>query len=59
MEKFEYIVGVQIGRPRDPFEVSIEPREIIDEHTPSEDWFNKKGAEGWEFVVAIHPGGYT
>jgi hypothetical protein len=35
MEKWQYIVGVHLDRPKEPLEVSLEGREIIESHTPS------------------------
>ncbi len=36
MENWQYIVGVQIDRPKEPSEVSFEGRQIIESHTPPE-----------------------
>lgn len=59
MDKWEYIVGVQLGRPREVGEVSLEERAIIDHYIPPEIWLNKKGAEGWELVTVIQRYDYT
>ena len=59
MENWQYIVGVQLDRPKGLLEVPPEGREIIESHTPPEVWLNRKGSEGWELVVAIHRGDYT
>lgn len=53
MDKWEYIVGIQLSRPREKEEVSLDERTIIDYQTPPEIWLNKKGGEGWELVAAI------
>ena len=59
MDRWEYIVGIQLGRLRESGEVSLEERTIIDQHTPPEIWLNNKDAEGWEFVAVIHRHDYT
>lgn len=59
MEKWEYIVGVQLSRPREKEEISLDERTIIDHQTPPEIWLNKKGIEGYELVAVIHRHDYT
>ena len=59
MDKWEYIVGVQLSRPIDRGEVSLNERTIIDHQTPPEIWLNKNGTEGWELVAVIHRHDYT
>lgn len=59
MDKWEYIVGIQLGREREKGEVSLEERTIIDHHTPPEIWLNKKGIEGWELAAVTHRHNYT
>ena len=59
MDRWEYIVGIQVGRAREKGEVSLEERTIIDQHTPPEIWLNKKGTEGWELVAVTHRHDYT
>lgn len=59
MDQWEYIVGVQLSRPIEKGEVSLEERTIIDQHTPPETWLNKKGIEGWELVAVLHRHDYT
>jgi len=59
VDKWEYIVGVPLGRPREVGEVSLEERTTIDHHIPPEIWLNKKGAEGWELVTVIQRYDYT
>jgi len=59
MDRWEYIVGIQLGKAREKGEVSLEERTIIDQQTPPEIWLNKKGTEGWELVAVIHRYDYT
>ncbi len=59
MDKWEYIVGVQLSRPMEKGDISLDERTIIDQHTAPEIWLNKKGIEGWELVAAIHRHDYT
>jgi len=59
MDKWEYIVGVQLSRLIERGEVSLDERTIIDQHIAPEVWLNKKGIEGWELVAVIYRHDYT